>query len=288
MNYQKLICPYDTSLLDRVRDRLIAVRIPDPALVSTASEYVRNSRNELFCIILEPGAPLDTIRLKDEWKDIPIALIVPSIGKFRDLRKNLNQLRKLNIRVYLPCNKDNLKGIRILASVGVSCCIKFDDNQIDWEALTDLMTYAVLEVVPHASIEPFSYISRNYNPASYTEWSSVYFEDPKQFLHLDARGRVALSHDELLKEVFIAENIDEIKSDTDFDIPAGRLEGWRELFLKNHHCSICKGWRVCLGKFSHRNADAAGCSAFFSEIIRISHLYMDKQAEQRSHQVWQL
>ena len=39
----------------------------------------------------------------------------------------------------------------------------------------------------------------------------LYFEDPKHYLHLDRKGRVALSHQKLLEESFIEDDIDKLK-----------------------------------------------------------------------------
>lgn len=287
MNSKKIVCPYNPALLDRLSGRVVVVRVDDPTQVASAAADVTKSHNELFCVILELKVPVDQIALQDEWKGIPIALMAPSLGKFRNLVKELELLRKLNLRVYLPCsNLENLSGLRILASVGVPCCVTFDRGETNWEALTDLMTYAVLERAPHAPIEPFVFIASHYDPCAYTEWSSIYFDDPKQFLHLDSKGRVALSHAELLKEKFIAKDISEIEDTAACPTYVEKFDAWRQFFLNNHPCACCEGWRVCLGKFAPngRGKKSKGCTAFFSEMMEVSQRYKALQLQSKEHQ----
>ena len=134
------------------------------------------------------------------WRSWPL----PS-GRFRDLARHLDRLRKLNLRVYLPCDHaDNLASLRILSSVGIPCCADFRDGGTDWEALADLATYAVLERTPHAAMEPFAFMAANYHSADRLDWGRVFFDDPRHFLHLSEDGRVALSQAELAEGRFVA------------------------------------------------------------------------------------
>jgi hypothetical protein len=149
------------------------------------------------------------------------------------------------------------------------------------------MTYAILGVIPHAPIEPFSYIAAHYDPSTHTEWSSIYFEDPKRFLHLNAAGRAAPTNEALLQEDFLPESLEEITGDG-FALPAGKLDSWRELFLQNHPCVVCKAWKVCRGRFSKEKGETAGCSCFFFEMMRVSQIYKDRLTESEDRQVWPL
>jgi hypothetical protein len=181
-----------------------------------------------------------------------------------------------------------MTGIRILASVGVPCCIVLESaGGIHWEDLADLMTYSLLEGVPHAPIEPFSYIARHYAPSDYLKWGAAYFEDPDQFLHLDSRGQVALSRGELLEGEFIG-HIDEVESAPGFPALEARVQEWRNVFIKNESCSGCRGFRVCLGKFMREKGDPAACSGFFAEMMEAVEQYLAQNAPVRETPVWQL
>lgn len=57
--------------------------------------------------------------------------------------------------VSLPANGDNLTTARILCSLGVPIALNLSIEPVDWDALGDLLAYAVYGRCPHAPIEPF-------------------------------------------------------------------------------------------------------------------------------------
>ena len=180
--------------------------------IALGVDHVRKSGNRLFCVIVESDRPLADMEFDDRHQGIPLAVMAPSLGRFRDLARHLDRLRTLNLRVYLPCDHpDNLTGLRILSSVGITCCADFRDGSTDWESLADLATYAVLERAPHAAIEPFAFMAANYPACRRLDWGRVFFDDPRHFLHLDAAGRVALSRAELAENRFVAHSLNEIE-----------------------------------------------------------------------------
>ena len=288
MNYPRLVCPNNEDLFRSFAGRSLAVRVDDPADTAEAAATVRASGNELFCVIIESNAPFSEIELLDDCKDIPLAVMAPSFGRFRDLAGRIGILRSGNLRVYLPCDTPgNLTGLRILSSVGIHSCAMPGTGPIDWEALADLMTYAVLERVPHASIEPFAYIASNYDPESRLEFGSVFFDDPRHFLHLDGSGRVALSRAELINGEFVARNVSEIDSPDDYPAIKRRIQAWKAFFVDGHVCSSCAAWRMCLGRFSDRLSDNPGCSGFFSELAEVIAQYRASTVSATEAPVWQ-
>jgi len=194
MNSPSIVCPLEGSLLSSFRGRAVVVRVKEPGQVAGAAAMVRESGNQLCGVIIDAATPLDQMEFEVEEPGIPLAVMAPAWGKFRHLSKRLKQLRELDLRVYLPANNpDNLAGLRILSSVGLHTCAVLGDGPQDWEALADLMTFAILERTPHAAIEPFAFIASHDERFTSCEWGGIYFDDPQNFLHLDARGRVALS-----------------------------------------------------------------------------------------------
>ena len=219
---------------------------------------------------------------------IPLAVVAPSLGRFRDLARHLDRLRTLNLRVYLPCGQPgNLAGLRILSSVGVHCCADFRKGGTDWEALADLATYAVLERTPHAAMEPFAFMAANYPASHRLDWGRVWFDDPRHFLHLDGNGRVALSQAELAEGRFVAHSLDEIQAPAEFPPIRERLRSWRTYFVDGHPCAFCGGWRLCLGKFSRDPAAPGGCAEFFLEMIDLVRRQAALPAAPEERQIWQ-
>lgn len=280
MNSLTFVCPYKQQLLDLIDVRDIVVKVDNLTSISPAADYVRSSDKTLINIITKSRKPLNAIHIQEDWDGIPIALFVPEVGDFRDIAHQVQLIRDLKIHVYLPADKvENLTGSRILASLGITCCLVFGKTQPDWNALLDLMTYAVFTSASHAPIEPFHYIANHYNPGSYIDWSSIYFNDPRKFLHLDADGRVALSHDKLLSGVFIAESTALLKDPFDNENYREGTNLWRNFLLSDHPCIMCEGWKICLGKFGSDGKHITGCSKFAADMLADIEQYRNQQQQ---------
>lgn len=287
MGFPNIVCPDSEILLQKFTGLSVALKINNCNPLAGGVEKVRKSGNHLFCVILESERSLSDLEFAEHHKGIPLAVMVPSVGRFRDLTKHLDLLRDLNLRVYLPCdNADNLTSLRILSSVGIHCCADFRNGRTDWESLTDLATYAVLGRVPHAAIEPFAFIVSNYNSAKYVDWGRVIFDDPRHFLHLDEQGRVALSPAELAEKHFVAGSPNEIEAPDEFPPIRERMLSLRHFFTDNHPCAFCAGWKICLGKFSDDLSENAGCAKFFAEMIDLVRLYTAANAAPDEHRIW--
>ena len=285
----KLVCPNQRALIGRFEQRTLCVRVNTPQEIIAAANDVR-AHNNLFCVICDSKIPIEEIDIGEDWENTPIALMAPSVGRFRNISKKLELLRKLNLRVYLPCNEKNLTGVRLLASVGIPTCIVFNvDHTLDWDALADLMTYALLGGAQHAPIEPFQTIANSYRQTSRRgeDWGRVYFEDSSRYLHIDVTGKIALSHRELLAGDFIADDLSKLDSLEIKEAIEDRMNMWRNLFLENHFCARCSAWRICRGKFSKGKTEPNGCVNFFDEMADIVEQYRNKLKSNRPVEKWQ-
>ncbi len=289
MRSPTIVCPNSGSLLQKFKGRPVALRMNSCDHIAEGVEHLRKSGNTLFCVIVESDRPLAEIRLEDHHRGIPLAVLAPAAGRFRDLAAHLHRLRELNLRLYLPCDHpDNLTSLRILSSVGLHCCAVFGKGRIDWESLADLATYAVLERSPHAPIEPFAFIVSNYPASKRLDWGRAIFDDPRHFLHLDEDGRVALSQAELGEKRFIAQSLGEIGAPDEFPPIRERLRSWRHYFSNNHPCAFCAGWKICLGKFSPSLSEHAGCSEFFTEMIDLARRHTALKVAPQEQRIWRL
>jgi len=265
----------------------VVVRVDDPENIVDAASRVQRTGNQLSCVICDSVRPLSAITPAESWAGIPVALFVPEVGRLRDLTATIHRTRDLDVHVYLPAARpENLVSLRILASLNVPSCATFGAEPPDWEALADLMTYALLGPIPHVPIDPFEYIADHYAPDRWTQWDAVTFSDPRRYLHLDAESRVALSHDDLLAGAFIADDLgalDDIERHPAFVERAGR---WRRFFAECTQCSCCPGWRVCQGMFVHTVERAPGCSAFFTELMDVVEQHNAKRRQTRQPNRW--
>ncbi len=278
--------PFNEALIARLSKRVIAVRIDESSDVVAAARCVASSGNRLSSVILDTRTPLDEIPFDESWTETRLAVFVPEMGNFRGLFKKLELIRKINPVIYLAADTpENLSSLRILSSVNVHCAaVLTDRDRVDWEALTDLMTYALVGTVAHGPIEPFSTISGRYGSTGWIEWGGVFFDDPKDFFHLDPDGRIALTRRELLNGSFIQEDVERLDDIINSEKYRERIDIRKRFFLNYHPCSRCAGWRVCLGKFSQNGKDTAGCAAFFTEMIELLDQHRTRREEPRKEQ----
>jgi len=289
MNWPSIVCPHNPSLFRTFTGLTVVVRVPHSAQAAEAAAQLLESGNELLCVIVESGSPFDEIDLPADLQSIPLAVMTPALGKFRHLVRSISRLRDFNLRVYLPAhNPQNIAGLRILSSLGIHTCAVLGNGPKDWEALTDLMTYAVLGRAPHASMEPFVFIASNYDPHAYLEWGSLYFNDPRRFLHVDADGRVALSPAELRQKRFVASSWAKIGTSSLSLTIQQRVQKWRQFFANNHPCASCSGWKICLGKFASEMNKNGGCRAFFLEMSEVCQQYKEQNKPAMKPHIWQL
>ncbi|MEW6670374.1 MAG: hypothetical protein AB1427_01645 [Thermodesulfobacteriota bacterium] len=280
MKTPTLVCPYSRPLLDRIAGYAMVVRVDRFADISRAADEVRSAGKTLQCVLVESEMPLNAIDFQKDWQGIPIALSVPAMGAFREIADRVRQLADLKVHVYLPAAKrENLTASRMLASLDVTCCLVFDSAPPHWEALADLMTYALFGSNPHAPVEPFNYLAEHYRAGADIDWGAVYFDDSAEFLHLDADGRVALSWRELCCGAFIAEDISLLGDPSENALYRNSLNTRRALFLNGHPCIACEGWKVCLGRFGADGKHRPGCAASAADLLGELEHYRNQQLE---------
>jgi hypothetical protein len=272
MDFQNIVLPFNRSLIDTIANRQaeLIVHINDISEIVPAADDIISSGNQIHSIVLRTDKTLDILEFSDQWETIPVTLFSPGLGIFRDFQQKFDLIHNLNVRYFFPADSvQAILDLQTLSATGFECGVDFEVDKPKWEALIDLMTYSILMTTSHANIEPFSHLAESYHPHEFNDWTSVYFDDPNSFLHLDSRGGVALTSADLKSGIFIAENISEVDS----MVECPRLEeinkAWRRYFLENLPCSTCVGWRACLGKFERLIDKSGACPAatFFEEML---------------------
>ena len=282
-----LVCPFNERILSHLQGRALVVKVDKPDEICRAAADVSRFKNHLHCVLFYAKDSLADIAFQEDWKNIPLALYASEIGHFSKLANNLSLIRHFNLRVHLPIDREeNYTSLRILSSLGIASTVVFGEKNIDWEKLSDLMTYTILGRVHHAPIEPFRYISSHYNPTQQTGFDSVYFDDPSKYLHLNEEGFVSLSHKDLMEGRFIADDINQIGDLSQCPAYIEYHEAWKQFFLKPDGCAYCQGWRVCLGKFSPGTGDYSGCKQFFIEFMEVVEQY--QSTTKNKVELWQL
>jgi hypothetical protein len=274
-----LVCPFNQDVFSLFQGRTLAVRVGTIDDVPRVAEAVHRSLNNLHCVLFDSNDSLADTHLHETWRSIPIALYVPEMGDFIKVAKKLPVMRNLNLRVYLPLNRiRNYVDFRILSSLGIASAIVFGEKEINWEALSDLMIYALLNRVHHADIHPFHYIASQYDPVTrLDEFSYACFDNPRKYLHLNEAGCVALSEQDLIHDKFISDHVDQIGDINACPLYIDAIHEWKNIFQRAEDCSFCQAWRVCLGKFRKMSDDRAACREFFLDFMETIEQYQSMQ-----------
>lgn len=289
MNAHFFVCPCEDKLLNRLEGKSVVIKIKEYTQIEDAIEYPKKYNFHLHCLWIQSHLPLAHFQVNENWRDIPIALYVPEVGEFAVFMRNLALLRKMNIRVYLPTSPEsNFSSIRILSSLGLETAILFDQPNVNWEKLNDLMTYTLLNLTAHAPIAPFNYIASRYKPNQLTNWGAVYFDDASAYLHADPSGKIALSEKDLSAGNFVLDQIDSIDTFIKSKKYADHLDNWRNEFLKEDGCAYCPGWRVCVGRFSNGTISGQGCRSVFTDLMDTIEQYeMVDKSKNKHVDIWQ-
>ncbi len=270
MGHHIIVCPADPDLLTRLQGRAVVVSVPSLDALDPALTHATRAEVLLHCVRVQSLHPLGYVTFKEGWKDVPIALTVPSLGRVRDVVRLMPLMRRMNIRIALPLDgSDNLTALRILASWGVACIAAPGSGHVDWNRFSDLATYALLGLAPSGPIEPFAYLAQHYTPLQRIDFRGVWFDDPTRFVHMDRDGRFACSAAELESGRLVGMTPDELDGLDGSDVYRDRLESWRLAFLEKDGCASCPGWRICLGAFAATSRAEPGCRAAMADLMDV-------------------
>ena len=283
-----LVCPFDENLIRKFHNQRLVIILSDFDQIQNAHKLVNECQNSLHCLVIYHNGSLASVPFHETWKGIPLALFVSEIGAFKEFMGRLPLLRDLNIRIFLSTdNKENYTSLHILASLGIDCGINFGEKEIDWEAMNDLMTYSIYGKVNHASIEPFQFIAGNYDPSRINDFSSVYFDNPQSYLHIDKDENIALTAKDMQDGKFILKGIENICKIFEDEKYEEAINAWQEFFLKENGCAYCQAWRICIGKFSVSADENPGCRQFFTDLMEASDHFISVQHKNKRKEVWQ-
>ena len=92
MGFPRIVCPDSETVLQGFTGRSVALRVNGCDRIALGVDQVRKSGNLLFCIIVESDQPLADMEFDDRHQGIPLAVMAPSLGRFRDLARHLHRL----------------------------------------------------------------------------------------------------------------------------------------------------------------------------------------------------
>ncbi len=261
-----MVCPNSEKLLGMCRGNSLVVRIS--SFDEVQHVYARASaENRLLCIAVEERKPLSAITFREEWKAIPVSLRVPEMGDLKKVLRRIRLLRGCNLRVFMPAaHAANLTSLRILSSLGVSSGLTLEPPR-DWDAMNDLMHYAMYTRTPHGDIDPFSYAKSFYSPQEFTNLGTPVFDNPLQYVHIDEEEHIALSAADLRDGRWIAEGLESLPSLCASAEYRHSINAWQAVFVEDSRCAYCPGWRLCQGTFLGDCEKDGNVLGFFNDFL---------------------
>jgi hypothetical protein len=282
-----LVSPFHPPLFPKLSHKRVVFEVNDPDMVLEAREASASHQIDLACVWVRSPSHLSELAITSDWRDTPVALQVPGIGRFRDFVRSIEKINRSNVRFYLPAEtRAEAADIRILSSLGYHCCAMFGltgDHDPDWESLQELAVYASYPAVPHGDIDPFAYIARHYDPTTTIDVRAVYFDTPSKFLHVDINGYLSVSRRGMSEKLGLDMRVEHMGSVQNSDAYIQAVNDWKSFFEKPTVCAACEAWRVCMGAFSRPSGN--GCKRLFEEVLQAAEHHRDIRT--RGVEVWQ-
>lgn len=272
MSEQFLICPFDGKLPPGIRRQALVLNVRNPEHVMVAWDVAQQDGNRIHLIRLLVSDTIADMDFPSEWQGIPLAIETPGIGTFRLLIAKLADIRRLNVRFCLSLDRpETCRDAQLLASLGLATSVTFGSQEPDWDALANLMVYALLGPAAHAPVGPFDFFLDHYGQESCLSAASADFNDPSRYLHMNSSGDIAFSDEELLNGCYIngnLENLGDVMEHPDYRL---RLTRWRDVFVEMNECTTCSGWSVCMGCVRAITPDKSRCRRFHEELLDTLH-----------------
>jgi len=273
-----LVCPNSEKLINKLFGKTLVLKVNSAGEIPKA--YDRAAvENHVLCIVVDEQRALSAVHVQEEWNRVPILLNVPELGSLKTVLSRAQQLRDWNIRVFMPGGREaNLTSLRILSSLGISVGIILTPP-LNWDAVSDLMHYAIYTRTPHGDIDPFGYVKLSYNPQEFTYLKTPSFENPLRYVYIDEEENIALSSIGLQNGTLIAKGLESLSGLRESTEYRHSINSWQGLFLDDHRCAYCPAWRLCQGSYLADCEQDADVYGFFEDFMTAADAsYADRQA----------
>jgi radical SAM protein with 4Fe4S-binding SPASM domain len=248
-----LLSPFNISLLEKIKDWSLIVKTNDIDEIDDIVYYFKGSHN----LILLQANDVDFHKLSN-FRDANITIHTNKVDHI-----SLELSKK--IKIFLRSNsKENYARIIELSKNGFHSGIWIDNQwEVKWSELFDLFDFYKENCFPVTPIEPFHHILTTFSNRQFQSYTTVYYNDPGKFLHLDGKGNIAfcledLEHKEFIGNIYNVSALDEIKN---------FKNKYHSYFLERHICAACPAWSICRGSLKNHMATKK-CKELFLELIK--------------------
>lgn len=257
----------DLSLIrkDLIGDNSIIIKMDDPdSVVGVFRKFSSDFLIDQMILDIGYGC-LSQIPFNSDWENIPLTILAYNLGELNDVLNTVGLLQASKLFVFLPASNDETySSLKILASLGINCGIKFDSGPIDDERFLDLASYYYMSPVPHASIEPFANIKTHLHANENHSFDEVYNIDGRRFVYLLNDCEVSFTPEGKRLSLSMSEKELE-KEQIDY-----KLENYYCHFMSLDKCSKCQAYKICNHSLSEffRN----DCEGIMTEVFEYAEL----------------
>ena len=260
--------PWNPEVL--LRGECIMVKVDCPEAIDYISRLVSSPTKIEGFIWEDKNASIESININPEWGKIPVILRIGRIGRFAEVSNKLKIIRSLGIKVLLYANSPTTyRDIQILASLGISTGLYFEEDMPVSEGIKDLVAYAFYSPIDHGVIEPFHTMELLYCGENYVSPKDASYDDSPRYIHINEKLEMAVSAKNLKEGNFIGKG-QQVLYDI-FHSNEKKQTEWQNFFIQSHPCSFCPAFRVCMGFFSEANCDESHKSLMMDILAGIEH-----------------
>lgn len=266
-----LVFEYDQGLLSKLKNKRLIVKTNSFENIEQIYGDSRSYNDVVAMFVQQPFASVSQICFNPGWENIPIILKAYSLGDYHIFMNMVNDIRHLNIRIYLSSKSEkSYTDLKIMASMGVDCGI-WIDGTLDDEKFMDLASYNYISPVRHASIEPFDNILKNLYSEDHSTFDSVYFSERTRFVEIDNTTDLSIL---------------ECTADNDFEQDVlSKMESHYKHFMELDKCSKCQAFKICNHKLMSCLVD---CEQAMEEIYEYAEMRSGMDINESTKTVCQL
>ena len=266
-----IVLEYEAELLSKLKNRKLIVKTDSFENIEQIYGDSRRNNDIVAMFVQQPFASVSQICFNPGWENIPIILKVYSLGDYHTFMSMVNDIRHLNIRIYLSSKSDNsYTDLKIMASMGIDCGI-WIDSTLDDEKFMDLASYNYISPVRHASIEPFDNILKNLYSEDHVTFDSIYLTDKTKFIEIGPTTDLSLL---------------ECSADDDFEHDfLSKMESHYKHFMVLDKCSKCQAYKICNHKLMDYLVD---CEQAMAEVYEYAEMRSGMDINESTKTVCQL
>lgn len=269
-----LVMPAATGLFQHLKpgDEIILRTRDADALASSVRELMAR-KVSIKAAVFEVSNLSHVLQQQSEFVSTlpcPVMLDASEPGAFGPLIRAAVVLAGNSTKVALPLrHRRDLQAITLLTSLNVHVLINLATSDLDWALAEEAMVDSLLALVSRAPLDPFMMLSSIYSePGSRFTLGSIYYDDGRDYVHVDERGRMYATGRDMRASNALDVELAEMGEGREC-LGCAEARQHREHLMRVSACAFCPGYSLCRGYLSPRSANGE-CQHLFENLLDTS------------------